>query len=422
MNVIKKVDEVYPFGINTSIGPTGTIKRLFRNRDFFADRGYEMSLFALQKKRVSRFRSSMELLEITSLLEDNSNAMITTNKGKPGWRSKLQSRKHAFVENNYITASLAYHRAHRLNKVYIKNYIAENRDSDIVVFHDTRSCYNFCKNRKNKRAKVVLFIHGDGNDTAMFRKRHPKLYGTREERELIKDLHYTYDQCDCIVWISKLAYDTFCHNHLEFAKKALAVVNGINDLPTIAKTPSTHHKYRLVCSGTVCERKGQYLIIEAMRRMDSNVLAETHLTIIGTGPDFSRLSVISEEYGLQEHVTFTGNVHNSKVPDHLAAENIYILMSNNEGLPISILEAMRAGLPIISTRIAGIPEEVDERNGVLIEPDVEQLTAVLNHLPDYDWKTLGANSRRRFEQEFTFTRMMNDYCNMFDGLQSKENE
>lgn len=418
---MKKVDEIYPFGINTSIGPTGTIKRMFRNRDFFAKRGYDMTFYALQKKKVSRFCSKMGLLEITALPEDNSTTSIT-NKGKPGWKSKLQSRKHAFVESNYITASLAYHRAHQLNKVFIKNYIAENRDTDIVVFHDTRSCYNFCKNRKSRRAKVVLFIHGDGNDTTMFRKRHPKLSGMREERELIKDLHYTYEQCDCIVWISKLAYNSFCNNHPEFAKKASTVVNGINDMPIISKTPSTHHKFRLVCTGTVCERKGQYLIIESMHRMDPSVLAETHLTIIGNGPDFSRLSALSGEYGIQDHITFTGNVHNSKVPSYLAAENIYILMSNNEGLPISILEAMRAGLPVISTRIAGIPEEVDERNGILIEPDIEQLTTVLNHLPDYDWKTLGTNSRQRFEQEFTFTRMMNDYCNMFDGLYSKENE
>ena len=103
----------------------------------------------------------------------------------------------------------------------------------------------------------------------------------------------------------------------------------------------------------------------------------------------------------------------------LSAENIYCLMSNNEGLPIAILEAMRAGLPVISTRVAGIPEQVDERNGILIEPDVKQLTEVLNHLPDYDWEKLGKASRIRFEKEFRFSRMLDDYANVFDSLRQK---
>ena len=58
---MKIVDEIYPFGINTSIGPTGTIKRLFRNREYFKERGYLLSVFALQKGQ----NGSMTMSEIT---------------------------------------------------------------------------------------------------------------------------------------------------------------------------------------------------------------------------------------------------------------------------------------------------------------------------------------------------------------------
>ena len=91
-------------------------------------------------------------------------------------------------------------------------------------------------------------------------------------------------------------------------------------------------------------------------------------------------------------------------------------MSRNEGLPISVLEAMRAGLPVISTRVDGIPEQVDERNGVLIDPNVDQLVDVLNKLPEFDWESLGKGSRIRFENEYTFERMLRDYADMFDKL------
>ncbi len=197
-------------------------------------------------------------------------------------------------------------------------------------------------------------------------------------------------------------------------------MNGIDDIPILETPAPSDYKYRLVSTGTVCERKGQYIIIEGMKRMKPEILQDTHLTVIGSGPDHAKLVGLSEQYGLREHVTFSGNVPNKDVPGRLAAENIYVLMSNNEGLPISILEAMRAGLPVISTRVAGIPEEVDDRNGILIEPDIEQMTEVLNSLPLYDWNALGKASRLRFEQEFTFEIMRSNYASMFDGLYERK--
>lgn len=409
-----KVDEIYPFGLNSTIGPTGTIKRLFRNRSYLKSRNYEMEIFALQpaKRLVGK---SVELCKIVKL-NDNNIQEIKKDTHPKKWLSLLISRKHAFVESNFITSALAYRKLKRINASYIKNYINEDRKPDIVVFHEMNSCYHYLKFRKEKKARVVVFIHADGSDGDMFLKRRPKLKESSEYRNYINELLYTYEHSDMIVWISRIAKEKFCSNHPEYAHKTIAVVNGIENIPTINIPPSSGFKYRLVSTGTVCERKGQYIIIEAMHCMNKELLTETHLTIIGTGPDHSRLESLVEEYGIKNHVKFVGNVPNKDISRYLASENIYVLMSNNEGLPISILEAMRAGLPIISTKVAGIPEEVDERNGLLIEPNIEQLTEVLNHLSDYDWTTLGISSRSRFENEFTFDIMIRNYADMFDRL------
>ena len=116
-------------------------------------------------------------------------------------------------------------------------------------------------------------------------------------------------------------------------------------------------------------------------------------------------------------MTFYGSVSNNDIHEKLSQEDIFILMSNNEGLPISIIEAMRAGLPVISTTVSGIPEQVRPLyNGILIEPSVKELVNVLNDLPKYDWEGMGKNSRIRFENEFTFTQMMNSYCDMLDKI------
>ena len=406
------VDEIYPFGINTTIGPTGTIKRLFRNRGYFESRGYKMTIFALQTSSDKK----NTLSEIHVLPEVNTKPLSVSNNNGNGFRSLLRSKKHAIVVNHYLTSALSQRLALRANARYIKEYINLKREPDIVVFHEMESCFHYLKYRGSGKAKVAMFLHADGSDGEMFIKRFPKFDGKREYIEMMENLFYCYEHCDCIVWISRLAKERFCINHPEYASKTVAVVNGIDDIDLIGEIESSSFKYRLVSTGTVCKRKGQYIIVEAMHRMDSDVLNNTHLTIIGPGPDHSRLVALTEQYGLNEHITFTGSVPNSEVPSYLAKENIYVLMSDNEGLPISIIEAMRSGLPVISTKVAGIPEEVDERNGILIDPDVEQMTDVLNRLPDYDWKALGVSSRRRFEEEFNFEIMRLHYADMFDSL------
>lgn len=90
-------------------------------------------------------------------------------------------------------------------------------------------------------------------------------------------------------------------------------------------------------------------------------------------------------------------------------------MSDNEGLPISIIEAMRAGLPIIATNVAGIPETIDD-NGFLLDLDNDALFKVLDNLDMYDWDNLGKLSRQKFEKEFLFSRMAKDYCDIMDSL------
>jgi glycosyltransferase involved in cell wall biosynthesis len=113
-------------------------------------------------------------------------------------------------------------------------------------------------------------------------------------------------------------------------------------------------------------------------------------------------------------------VPNEQVHAKLSNANIYILMSNNEGLPISIIEGMRAGLAVISTSVAGIPEMVKPGyNGVLVEPTVTSLLEVLKNIVQYDWEAMGANSRKRFESEFSFDKMKKAYCDMLDSIFKK---
>lgn len=89
---------------------------------------------------------------------------------------------------------------------------------------------------------------------------------------------------------------------------------------------------------------------------------------------------------LSADIYFVGN--SNQVNDYLTNSDAFILFSKDEGLPISIIEAMRCGLPIISTRIAGIPEMIVEGiSGYLVDVDEQQLSELFEKIlidrPDF---------------------------------------
>ena len=411
-----KVDEIFPVDIRASIGPAGTMKRLFQNRDYFKRRGYEMTIFANHFMHSKGLRNFYEFREVSELPQQSNYAL---EKGG-GNRKQLISKIKKFAEKSLIGGHIYLkYKIQPERDQKIQAYINMGRRPDIIVFHGYAECYYYLTHKQaGDNAKVVCFFHSDGRDLSQFHVSFPKLEGTKLMEQ--EDEHYLYDiaHLDRVVLISKIAKGAFLELHPDYDKsKVFTVVNGIDDKPLIKVEPSNGMKYRLCTSGSVCHRKGQYIIVEAMKRMNPEVLQITHLTIMGVGEDYDMLIREVQNSGLKEHVTFLGNVPNPEMHEKLRAESIYCLMSNNEGLPIAILEAMRAGLPVISTKVAGIPETVDERNGILLDPDINQMTEVLNHLPDYDWDALGNASRKRFEEEFTFQRMLKDYANMFDSIQ-----
>jgi len=410
------VDEVFPVDVRASVGPAGTIKRLFQNREFFQKRGYEMTIFANHFTHSHGIKSYYELREMTALPQQVNYTAVT---GSGGFKKKVISFIKQWAQDTKLVAYfMVRYKENRTEEILLDTYIEKGRRPDIVVFHDFYGCFYYLTHRQSDdNAKVALFLHSDGKDIDQMYAKYPKLVGSKIYHRLYLDFIYNIEHVSGLVFISKIAYNEFLKRHPHYEKsKMFTAVNGIDDMPLIKLQPSCSAKYRLCTSGTVCERKGQYIIVEAMKRMNKDILKDTHLTIMGVGPDYKKLVDEVNSSELSKNVSFLGNVPNLKMHEKLSAENIYCLMSNNEGLPIAILEAMRAGLPIISTPIAGIPETVDERNGFLIEPDVNQLTNVLNHLPDYDWEALGKSSRQRFVEEFTFQRMLNDYANMFDSL------
>lgn len=302
-------------------------------------------------------------------------------------------------------------------------YKSQNRKPDIVVFHSLFDCYVYLQHYRMEGVKVSCFTHSDGLLFKMLLMEFPRLKGGRVEKKLKGIADYVMSNVDVKPCIAKIEEKNLLECHPQLKGKTCLVVNAIDDFTDeqketirIIKESTPAVKYRMVSLGSVQRRKGQYTIVQAMNRLDDAALKEMSLTIVGEGPDVVAIEdYIASNPRLKSHIELLGAVKNTDVYEKLAPANIMVLMSENEGLPISLIEGLRSGLALISTRVSGIPELIDEgENGFLLEPDVDQLSDVLRKIGDYDWDEMGQNSRKKFEEYYTFARMRSDYKKMLD--------
>lgn len=142
------------------------------------------------------------------------------------------------------------------------------------------------------------------------------------------------------------------------------------------------------------------------------------ILFIGDGPTRSDVEKEATSFGLQDKVKFLGT--RNDVPELLSKAHIFVLPSNWEGFPISILEAMRAGLPVVASNVGGISEAVIDRETGFLVPrgNVARLRKqllILLHDPPLRAQ-LGAAGQRRFERSFTFEHMLGKTINVYDGV------
>lgn len=124
----------------------------------------------------------------------------------------------------------------------------------------------------------------------------------------------------------------------------------------------------LLFVGSLRSVKGVKYLIESIKLINKKCKS-VRLIIIGDGEERNSLEKRSNELNLEHQITFIGKVPHKKVMEYMIATDIFVLPSLSEGLSIVCLEAMFSGLPIIATKVGGLPEVVkDGRNGFLVEP------------------------------------------------------
>lgn len=249
-----------------------------------------------------------------------------------------------------------------LNMVWV---LFVDRQIKIVHIHTAsrnsfyRSMY-FVRLAHFYRKKVVLHIHGGG---------FKDFYQTNPRK-----IKHLLSSCEAIVALTD-GWNDFFKNEVGLSN--VWTVNNIVSKPHIQEKKGYDEKMHLLFLGLIDDDKGIFELLDVLS--DNRQLFSNKIVLhIGGNGQVERLKNVISENRLDEMVIYEGWVSGVRKIELFNMCDVFVLPSYIEGLPIAILESLSYGMPILSTRVGGIPEIINSRNGWLVTPgDKSQLCAFL---------------------------------------------
>jgi len=243
---------------------------------------------------------------------------------------------------------------------------------------------------------------------------------TRHGRAALRTHPLIWALTDRVVAVSEDARRELVRHNRIRPDKVRVVINAI-DLTRYAPASAPSRERRrelglppdeLVCGivGRLSPEKDHRTLLTAMGALGRSG-SSSHLVIVGGGPLEGELKALVQSLGLEERVHFLG--FRSDVAELLPLFDLFVLSSREEGISLTLIEAMAAGLPIVATRVGGNPEVVvDGETGLLVEAgQPEALAAALGSLlgdPDTRMR-MGRRGREVALRRFDIERLIDEY-------------
>lgn len=171
---------------------------------------------------------------------------------------------------------------------------------------------------------------------------------------------------------------------------------------------------RVMALGRLARQKRPDLLVEAASRLLAS-RSDFEVVLVGDGPERADIEKLISGLGLSERVKLLGN--RDDVPELLSTAEMLVLASDYEGCPLSVLEAMAAGVPVVATRVGGVPEIIDEDvTGRLVEPGepdalATEIGTLLDDAPIRE--SLGTAARTIARERFTRERMSSELAELY---------
>lgn len=198
-----------------------------------------------------------------------------------------------------------------------------------------------------------------------------------------------------------------------FKNKLITIHNGISDIPDeFKKKEFSKDKLKIVMISRFCPQKDPYTLIKAVDQLNKEGL-NIELDLFGYGEELDKVLSIIKGTNCS-NIQYKGEI--SDVTPILRNYDVYALISNWEGLPIGIIEAMRAGLPLLVSDVGGNSECVNGNGYLVKRQDINDCKEKIKRIisPEIDLKMLGQKSRKFYEEEFIINKFIMETLKQYE--------
>ena len=219
--------------------------------------------------------------------------------------------------------------------------------------------------RKKIGVPLIVTIHG--SDLLIYPYRNKKIFS-----HSLKVLNNT----SRIITVSYHLKNK-CYNEFNVPEEKIKVIpNGFNHRafnfkPTYFKKRKVNNQFIILFIGHIIKAKGIFDLLNAIiiiRKLEQNIYKRISWVVVGQGTDIAEFKEHLRTFDIDNVIEVIGQVPHEKISEYMKNADFVILPSWSEGLPTVLVEAMASGLPIIATKVGGIPEIVNKDTGVLVEP------------------------------------------------------
>jgi len=226
--------------------------------------------------------------------------------------------------------------------------------------------------------------------------------------------------CNRVVAVCEAARRNMYRNAGALARRVIIIRNGAYPARSSGGRPAaSHHGFKIVTVGRLAPVKNYQGLLRSVAAALPQV-PDLQLWIVGDGREADLLKALVAELGIEQSVQFLGEQR--FVGDWLSGADLFVLSSVSEGLPISILEAMAAGLPAIVTDVGGMPEllSLSDAGKVVPAGKVDLLAQAITEFASrrQDLKALGYKARCCYLRYFRPERMAGEYLNLYHSCLS----
>lgn len=312
-------------------------------------------------------------------------------------------------------------------------YLWDNLDSSVIRFKIKNmvkpisllpdlKCYFELKNEINKFSPDIIHLHSSKAGTL------GRLSGFNHRKKIVYTVHgfdsiclhhrlflplerFLQRFCGAIVAVSK--YDEKKLYKERITKNINTIYNGINLTPDSSQSPFDSSEYKKIIM-TIARISGQKRF-QSFLSVASDPAMKDYLFVWAGGSAEKSMEEIKKEFSIPSNVLLLGDCPNAS--GLLPYCDLFVLFSNYEGLPMTIIEAMAQKKAIVASNVGGIPELVDNTNGLLIETDEDAVKAISNILQDNEKKSkMERASFEKFSNFFTLDIMWKNYRNLYKKI------